>query len=623
MTTNIDWLHLTDLHRGVKEGNYLWPGVKEIVFEDLKRLRDICGPWDFVLFTGDLTQAGTSEDFQRATEFLEELWQHFSSLGCTPMLLAIPGNHDLHRPTQEERKRPCVKLLLQWEQQIDVQREFWEEPASEYRKFISEIFGNYQIWWEGCPFKPANVTHGSLPGDFSVTIEKNGVKFGVVGLNSSFLQISEDNFQGKLAVHPRQFHDVCENDGPAWIRRHQACLLLTHHPPSWLNPVSQRELCEEINAYGRFAVHLCGHMHDTAFREIGEGGNEIRRLWQGRSLFGLEYYGKLQEGKRLHGYSGGRIELSRNTGRLLFWPREARLQGNQRRIVPDYSLDLTDEHHTLAKEVSLLQPALNGYSTKTNGIGDLDGQDSRIGRFASNTEESSAPIIDLLSTIDKADLPDLSRTVVSDPSELKDSRFLFGRNRALRSIFRKLIVSKDNIRIQGPIFCGKTSILNALGSAEIHCWCKDIFNFKNICFAYVNLRSVRSPEEFFRDVLTSIMSAYPDVVYDGNEFIGMLEYFKKVGKRVVLLMNNYDSILEKQSFEKEFFNFLRSHSGKGVLTIAFTNTFGRALSKEALEKSHYFYASAHSVWYLPNECIEDFVVVPLELMRLKDVKKFY
>ncbi|MBD2457077.1 metallophosphoesterase [Nostoc sp. FACHB-87] len=351
---SFSWLHLTDLHQGMREQHWLWPGVREIFFADLKRLHDKCGPWDLVLFTGDLTQLGSAQEFEKLDQLMKELWDFFDKLGSSPKLLAVPGNHDLVRPN---KKDPAVRLLQQWLNLPDIQEEFWEDAESPYRQVVTKAFENYIIWWENQTFKPKDLKLGTLPGDFSATIEKEGAKLGIVGLNTSFLQLTGDNYEGKLALHPRQFHQACNGDGSAWTKQHNACLLLTHHPPGWLNPNSQRDLKAEITSHGRFAVHLCGHLHEAFSGEIVEGGADARRIWQGRSLFGLEYYSRENtEVQRLHGYTVGKIEVSKNKGNLIFWPREARLQGGQRSIVPDYSLVLTDNQHTEPKEFELLQP---------------------------------------------------------------------------------------------------------------------------------------------------------------------------------------------------------------------------------------------------------------------------
>ena len=57
------WLHLTDLHLGMPGQQSLWPNVEEMFLKDLDYLRTHVGPWDLVLFTGDITQRGTEPEF--------------------------------------------------------------------------------------------------------------------------------------------------------------------------------------------------------------------------------------------------------------------------------------------------------------------------------------------------------------------------------------------------------------------------------------------------------------------------------------------------------------------------------------------------------------------------------
>jgi predicted MPP superfamily phosphohydrolase len=376
MKTYFSWLHLTDFHQGMGEQPWLWPGVKHRFFKDLEKLHEKSGPWDLVLFTGDLTQRGRAEEFQKLNQVLEELWKQFDKLGSFPKLLAVPGNHDLVRP---KRMTPTVKLLLQWNNDPGVQKEFWKSEKSLYRRVVTKAFKNYTDWLKNQPFKVDNLNDGILPGDFSVTIEKGDAKLGIVGLNSTFLQLTDDDYEGKLVLHTRQFQAACGDDGPDWVKQHHACLLLTHQPPSWLDANSQQHLNGEIADHGRFAAHLCGHMHDIVFRTIAEGGAEAKCIWQGRSLFGLEYFGKAEENtQRSHGYTTGKIELielDENQGTLRFWPRgETRLQGGQREIVSDRSVKLIDEYHTIPRKFNLLNP----YRSQDNSDSDANYQNYSI-----------------------------------------------------------------------------------------------------------------------------------------------------------------------------------------------------------------------------------------------------
>ena len=359
------WLHLTDFHQGMSEQDWIWPNVKESFFEDLKKLYDKCGPWDLVLFTGDLTQRGSAEEFQKVDEILAQLWEQFDKLGCSPKLLAVPGNHDLVRPDEHA---PPVIVLQGWDNQPNIQNEFWSNEQSPYRQVVTEAFKNYTHWLTRQPLKVDDLHLGLLPGDCSATIEKGAARLGIVGLNTSFLQLTGNDYEGKLVLHTRQFHQACGGDGPKWVKEHHTCLLMTHHPPTWLTSESREHLNGGIVAQGRFAAHLCGHLHETASQYIAEGGVQARYIWQSCSLCGLEFfYQSAKKIQRSHGYSVGTIELNENQGMLTFWPRaETRLQGGVRTIVPEYARIELDDEHTIPRKFELLNPYPLPFQTSTN-----------------------------------------------------------------------------------------------------------------------------------------------------------------------------------------------------------------------------------------------------------------
>ena len=93
MDDTIRWLHLTDLHVGMDEQDWLWPGMRKKFHLDLQKIRETAGPWDLVLFTGDLVQKGV--EYAKLEEIFGEIWGWFKDLDCEPKLLAVPGNHDL------------------------------------------------------------------------------------------------------------------------------------------------------------------------------------------------------------------------------------------------------------------------------------------------------------------------------------------------------------------------------------------------------------------------------------------------------------------------------------------------------------------------------------------------
>lgn len=384
--TYFNWLHLTDFHLGMEAHDLFGSNMKIRFKEDLKKtiLEKLGNTLDLVIFTGDLTQKGSDSEFKRVNEFLDELWTFFDrevQISSRPKLLAVPGNHDLVRPqgTQEPNDKVFHDWLREfWEKDPSSIKAFWENGTFGSRKIISESFANYEDWWENqTDRRPTGINKGIIPGDFSFSYEKEGAKLGILGLNTSFLQLTNDDYQGKLNLDVRQFHQACNNDGPNWVREHHICMLLTHHPPSWLHDKSQTQFREEIINNNNFAVHLCGHLHEASYREYAEGGTEAHRTWQGRSLFGIEYYDHRQ-GKpieRLHGYTLGQINLNgRNKAKLIFCPREVRKQGHDRNFIPDFFCKLDEKTlHTNPKELTLLQQYENDIEEENdNGSQDIN-----------------------------------------------------------------------------------------------------------------------------------------------------------------------------------------------------------------------------------------------------------
>jgi hypothetical protein len=346
------WLHLTDFHLGMTQQGHLWPNVREAFLTDLAAIHDITGPWDAVLFTGDLVQSGSRDEFNRLDDMLGGWWREFRTLGSDPVLLAVPGNHDLMRPSP---KNSAVRLLTKWNTHPEIHEEFWSDPACECREVVQESFGNYLAWWERSPLRsPIPTQSGLLPGDFSATIGPAGKTIGVVGLNTAFLQLCGGDFERSLAWDPRQLHAACGGDGAAWAKGHEFCFLLTHHPPSWLDEFS-REGAAEIAPAGRFIAHLCGHMHEQIVRGESEGGGPVRRLWQGASLFGLEKYGEPPKEHRRHGFTVGNISAKTDRTELRLWPRRAMYHAaNGWSLIPDHeSCTLEADGGTRPEIVSL------------------------------------------------------------------------------------------------------------------------------------------------------------------------------------------------------------------------------------------------------------------------------
>lgn len=192
----VSWLWLTDLHFGQKGQSWLWPNYRDDFLRDLTWIHPLCGPWDAIVFTGDLVFSGRPEEFTALTPHLTHVLERITDLqGYAPTFLSVPGNHDLSRPS----KSSTMVALGHWWDHADVRDEFWENPASEYRQVISEAHSSYSHWVRSNGFTPAvQYRSGTLPGDFSAVVARDGVRVGFVGLNSTFLQLAGGDYAGKL-----------------------------------------------------------------------------------------------------------------------------------------------------------------------------------------------------------------------------------------------------------------------------------------------------------------------------------------------------------------------------------------------------------------------------------------
>lgn len=352
---SVGWLHLTDLHQGMHSSQWLWPNVLSTLFDDLARLHDHCGPWDLVLFTGDLTQRGSEDEFNKLDQTLERLWRRFEQLGSRPKLIAVPGNHDLKRP--ENWYDPVPLALSQWHRHRELRDRVLDASDNPYIVELRRYFAAYTEWCARSPWFPReNVRQGLLPGDLAVSCSIGGLDVGVIGLNSTFLQLTGENFFERLDIHPRQLQ-VCGDYASEWLQQHHINLLLTHHPPEWLEGRARQEFRHEIDPGGRFAAHFYGHMHEGASTSTSHGGSHLRHTIQGASLFGLEEYdGPGGKVTRIHGYSAGRFEPLETTGplekvRVRVHPRRMIVGAGGRRIVPDHSQGELDARNSFSFEV--------------------------------------------------------------------------------------------------------------------------------------------------------------------------------------------------------------------------------------------------------------------------------
>jgi 3',5'-cyclic AMP phosphodiesterase CpdA/tetratricopeptide (TPR) repeat protein len=314
----ITWLHISDLHHGQAGEHGRWPQYRERVLADMKARTQELGAPDLILFTGDLSYSGQPAQFERVTSTLQEIR---ATVGGDPIVVTVPGNHDLTWPRTPNE---TFRNYLNDEQ---LRQQFLRNPKRRQLKYLETRFAGYLDWWgkavtSDWDERKLEWKRGLLPGDFCLTVPCNGLRLGLFGINSAWLQLGRDVRERQLAVEVEQFPHA-DLDVTHWAQSHDACLLLMHHPPWWLEEQREQDFRTLIYAPDRFIACLFGHMHDAQTRYHIDDGQ--RRLWlQASSLFGLEHYGEASKESRVCGYDWGRLTRIRHDGgRLTRWKRLA------------------------------------------------------------------------------------------------------------------------------------------------------------------------------------------------------------------------------------------------------------------------------------------------------------
>ena len=93
----IAYLHLSDLHIGDVLQKTILSNVRNEIKEDIAYIVGKLGRLDFIFFSGDLVQSGSKEEYEKFSDFLDELLLLLKEKGFTPKVLFVPGNHDLQR----------------------------------------------------------------------------------------------------------------------------------------------------------------------------------------------------------------------------------------------------------------------------------------------------------------------------------------------------------------------------------------------------------------------------------------------------------------------------------------------------------------------------------------------
>ncbi|HZH76968.1 MAG TPA: caspase family protein [Archangium sp.] len=311
---SLGWLFLSNVLAG--SGSFTWENGTQALLEDVERLYEKSGPWDLVLCAGDLTWTGAPREFELASGLFTELERRLMALGMDPLILTVPGNHDgeLELIRDVSQKLPVDLSLTNWQ------------------PLLADAFKGYSTAWQHRwqPPQEGTFRRGLVPGDFSMTLLRNGVRWGIIGLNNVLTP------RGDTENPRRQLDAVCGGDFAAWFQQHDACVLLAHDEfqgfeEQWLSKARKAP----------FILHLTGRSHD-AKNSLARVSSSPFVVWHGRTLF--PHYTTLTTDFP-SGYFAGRLTLEGEESRLRVWPRSTG-SGLGRRL----SVKADREHFKLAED---------------------------------------------------------------------------------------------------------------------------------------------------------------------------------------------------------------------------------------------------------------------------------
>jgi hypothetical protein len=333
------WLHLSDLHLSADASPLFW-SVRDAFEQSLTAwLPKLGGPIDLLLLTGDLAAHGAPADYDRLDDLLARLQGLLERhTGVRPLIVPVPGNHDLQRPSEDDLLRYLVIDRITSSPQDKAVKHFNNRVWRDKTPYIIEgLFTHYTAWLARAVLPqlraaPHVALHTSFfPGDLTVTLDAPGrFPLALVGLNTAWSHYESGDFAGRLHLPVEQF--LAALPPPAkgaspldLFQKFTRALLLQHHPRRWLTEPARRAFESELYPPHRFTAALFGHMHEPDAVNEARAGGRSRTYYQAPSFFGLERYGEGASESRLFGYTFGQLSQG---GALRVWPLRAQRKGD-------------------------------------------------------------------------------------------------------------------------------------------------------------------------------------------------------------------------------------------------------------------------------------------------------
>jgi eukaryotic-like serine/threonine-protein kinase len=173
--------------------------------------------------------------------------------------------------------------------------------------------------------------------------------------------------------------------------------------------------------------------------------------------------------------------------------------------------------------------------------------------------------------------PYLNRVAIRDPAQF------FGRAREVSKIFSRIGASRpQSISVVGERRIGKSSLLNFINHPEVRQRFLD--RSESYAFAFIDLQQKRrlTLTEFFKELFALLAKETGDkslakLQPSFDSLRAVLDNFRRDGRKLVVLFDEFDAITTNRAFDLEFFSFLRSIANN--YDVAYVTTSARDLQE--------------------------------------------
>ncbi|MBU7027204.1 MAG: ATP-binding protein [Theionarchaea archaeon] len=158
--------------------------------------------------------------------------------------------------------------------------------------------------------------------------------------------------------------------------------------------------------------------------------------------------------------------------------------------------------------------------------------------------------------------PYWNRTMIREPKDF------FGREKEIKKIFAALGASHpQNISIMGERKIGKSSLLYYIFQSNTEK--QELPHPKKYIFAFVDFQEHPdiTVDEFFEMLYSELKNKLPErikieQVKNYKTFTNMVKTLDDLGYKLILLLDEFDKILQNKNFKVDFFSYLRSTANR-------------------------------------------------------------